>query len=158
MKLRYCKVVDGHPNRTTPVVLTSFVVRILLAQTPDTMGAEQMGLVANQVQCLTQLRVVIIHQTQQKGEEGHVALVTNQGVLLELINGSVAITILLVRPVQIVEVALDRIQVLGELLHIVSVAESIRDVDQGLGHEPDPSHEVHMELTGMRWLCTGVVI
>ena len=66
MKLGENKVVDGHPDRATPIVLARLVERVLSAQAADAMRTPEMVRVLNEVQKLAQLGVILLHQPYQE--------------------------------------------------------------------------------------------
>ncbi len=85
VKLLNSQVVHGHPNRAAPVVLLCAVKLGLLAQTANAVRAKEVFLIANEVQNPAQLGVLGLHQADEEGHDGNVALVADKSVLLKVI-------------------------------------------------------------------------
>ena len=92
------------------------------------MLAEQVLLVANEVQGLAQLVVVRRKEAHQEREERDVPLVAHQPVLVKVVHGGVAEAPLLLGPVQVLEVPLDGVEDLLVALDVLFQAEGVRDV------------------------------
>ncbi|KAI6757583.1 hypothetical protein HG531_003408 [Fusarium graminearum] len=128
LKLRHGKIIHWHPHWAAPVVLASVVELILLAQAANTVWAPEVIFVTDEVQDLAQFGVVSLHETNQEGEQGNVALVAYESVLLVVVNHCITVATLLFRPVKVVEVVLNTLQVGLVLVDVFSHTESVCDV------------------------------
>lgn len=146
VKLLHNHVVHGHPHRAAPVILIRAVKLILLTQAANTIRAKQLLLVANEFQNLAELGVVGLHQANHEGEDGNVALVAHERMLLKVIDRGVAVASLLVGPVQVIDVVLNGLQVLLQVSDVFGDAQRVGNVDKRLGHETNPRDEVNVQL------------
>jgi hypothetical protein len=97
-KLGDCKVVDGHPYWSSPVVLCSVIELVALAQTPDTVRTPELFLVLNEIQDGAKSLAVLVDETSQEGEQRDIALMTDKRVLLVVVDSGIAVRLCLVRP------------------------------------------------------------
>ncbi|KAJ6264706.1 hypothetical protein Dda_0856 [Drechslerella dactyloides] len=98
-------------------------------QTPQPKRTPQLLLVADNLQYRAQLVRIVRHEAQQERKDAHVPDVADMRALLKRIHGCVAIALLLVAPVQVVDVVQDRLLVPPVLPGVVLLAERQRDVD-----------------------------
>ncbi|KZL82099.1 hypothetical protein CI238_06778 [Colletotrichum incanum] len=108
--------------------------------------AEEVLIVAEQIEKLAQLGIIGLEKAYQEGEERDVALVADKGVLLVGID------------VEVVEVTADSVQSRLELVDFLLHTEGVGDVHKRLGHQADPGHEINVEFAGVRRLWAGVVV
>ena len=158
VKLHNRQIIDVDPHGAAPVILLGPVQLVPLAQAAQAMRAPELLLVAHQLQQLPELGTVGLEQPREEREQRDVALVADELVLLELVDGCVAVAAVTLGPVQVVQVALDGGRDLAVRVHVLGVAQRVGDVGERLGHDADQRQQVDVQLARVRRLRARVVV
>lgn len=152
------QIIHVHPYWTPPVILVRVVEFIPLTQRTDAVLTPQFLRIGDEIEHRAHFFTLWVYHAGHEWEDADVSLVTDVDAFIVVINGRVTIGLLVLVPMQVVNVLGNGIVDLGEIWTRLVDLDVLGDSCHDARHHAYPAYQICVKLAWMRWLRSRVVV